>query len=345
MKEIGNSFIIGIPGTEADQTTLSIIKEYGIGGVILFSKNIETPEQVAELCKNLQNASLKYQDSPLLIAIDQEGGRVSRLKPPFFQSAGNWYISCAKDPVKEARDFSQKTAYEMKLVGINMNLAPVLDVCYPCAEFLRDRTFGSDPKTAALLGQVIIEEMNKNGIISTAKHFPGLGPCKIDPHKEVPVVDIDWDKLERIHIYPFKKAIACGVPAIMVSHGIYRCIDPLFPASVSYKVIRLLRNTLRFDGLIITDDMEMGAIKHRFDLAEACVMSIKAGVDIVLVCRDQTIVIKAIEMLKQALKEKEISKEDLLCSYKRIHKIKKRFSLEQIDISVVRVKEYFKRRK
>ncbi len=339
-KHLGTFFIIGIPETRLDKDTISIIRKYEIGGIILFSRNIESPKQVADLCRRIQKEALDAHGRAVFIAVDQEGGRVSRLKAPFYQSPGNYYISHSEDPLRKARDYARRTAYEMRLVGINMNMAPVLDVCDPCPDFLRERSFGDDSERVSLLGEVVIKEFIRNGIVPVSKHFPGLGASKIDPHKELPVVRLSLQELEE-HTYPFKKAISFGVPCIMTSHAVYESIDPLLPATLSPKTVELLRKDLGFNGIVITDDMEMGAIKERFDVAEASLAAIRAGADIVLICREQVYFLKAIEALESDARKDPLLLKRLTDSYIRINRVKDSFRLAKWHISDVKIDEYF----
>jgi len=339
-KHLGTFFIIGIPGTKLDKDTISIIRKYEIGGTILFSKNIESPKQVADLCKSIQKECLDAHGRAAFIAVDQEGGRVSRLKPPFYQSSGNYHISHSEDPLREARNYARRTAYEMRLVGINMNMSPVLDMCDPCPDFLKERIFGNDPEKVSLLGETVIREFIENGIIPVSKHFPGLGASKIDPHKELPIVKLSLKELKK-HIYPFKRAISSGVPCIMTSHAIYESIDPFFPVTLSQKAVELLRKDLGFNGIIITDDMEMGAIKNRYDIAEASLSALRAGTDMVLICREQDYFLKAVETLKTNAEKDPSLLKTLKSSYIRINQLKDSFGLAKWHISDVKIDEYF----
>ncbi|RPI76353.1 MAG: glycoside hydrolase family 3 protein, partial [Desulfobacteraceae bacterium] len=174
--KIGQLFMVGLAGPDLDDATEKLIRDYHIGGVILFSRNILDPLQLAELCKNLQDTSMREQETPLFLAIDQEGGRVARLKEPFTCFPGNEAMAQDRFPLRQAREFGKVTAREMKMVGLNMNLAPVLDVRLgPPESHLTGRTFGENPQTAAELGTIIIKTLQQNNIMACAKHFPGLG--------------------------------------------------------------------------------------------------------------------------------------------------------------------------
>ncbi|MBW1683385.1 MAG: beta-N-acetylhexosaminidase, partial [Deltaproteobacteria bacterium] len=228
---IGRLFMAGMPGTSLDPGTESLIRSPGVGGIILFSRNIESPLQLFSLCRDLQQASMKYQGSPLFLAVDQEGGRVARLPPPFpppfTQFEGNEAMGADGNPVERVKAYAEITAREMRLVGLNMNLAPVVDV--PVAEpekHLRGRTFGRDPAKAASLGSKVVEVLQENGVMAVAKHFPGLGRATRDPHKDLPVIDADREEMETVHLPPFQAAANAGVAAVMTSHALYPALDP-----------------------------------------------------------------------------------------------------------------------
>ncbi|RLB11563.1 MAG: hypothetical protein DRG63_12795, partial [Deltaproteobacteria bacterium] len=182
--KIGQCFMAGMPGPDLDDRTRRLINDMGLGGVILFTRNIQDPLQVAQLCSELQKISLDAQGVPLFLAVDQEGGPVARLKEPFAVFPGNEVIGRGPDPEGQTHEFARITAQEMRLVGLNIDLAPVLDV--PRGEpeaYLKGRTFGSDPDLVSRLGTIVIKGLQDNGIIAVAKHFPGLGAAGRDPHK------------------------------------------------------------------------------------------------------------------------------------------------------------------
>ncbi len=325
---IGPLFMAGIPGYELDESTESMIREWRLGGVILFSRNILNPEQLKELCLSIQEKSLQYHGVPVFISIDQEGGRVSRLKELFTPFKGSEYIGKAKDPEKEALEFAQITAKELKEMGINMNLAPVLDVMREeVNECLAGRMFGDDPELVSRLGAIVISEFQRQGIISVSKHFPGLGAVGKDPHKELPVIDIPPNELYSIDIYPYRSAIESGVSGIMTSHAIYPSIDRDNPATTSRKIIQeILREELGFQGIVITDDLEMGAIREKFgSTAESSYHALKAGADILLISENHDEAREGMELIRERILKGIIAMERIYISNKRIMDLKKRF--------------------
>jgi beta-N-acetylhexosaminidase len=343
--QIGQLFMAGLAGSRLDKDTVSLIRDLNLGGMILFSRNIEDPLQLAELCQNLQREARHHHERPLFLAVDQEGGRVARLREPFSSFPGNAAIAADKEPVKRAREFGTVTAREMKLVGLNMDLAPVVDVQRGELEkHLHGRSFGEDPDKVALLGRIIVRSLQGHGVMAVAKHFPGLGQAKVDPHVHLPVIDADKEKVERINLVPFKAAIEEGVSGIMSSHAIYPALDPARPATLSKLILTdLLRDTLGFQGLIITDDLEMGAIAGECPVAEGALMAFQAGADILLICKDQGHVVKSHRLLCDRLSEGKIPEERVAESLKRIDRMKSRFLREKEEISLAGVRKYFKK--
>jgi beta-N-acetylhexosaminidase len=336
--------MVGMPGPHLDKETDILIRERHLGGIILFSRNIEDPLQLAALCRDLQAAALKRQGFPLFLAVDQEGGRVARLKEPFRGFPGNAAIGMDEEPVKRAIEFATVTSKEMKVVGLNMNFAPVVDVQRGEIEkHLAGRSFGEDPEVVAFLGRTVVKHLQKNGIMAVAKHFPGLGRADVDPHFHLPKINIDLEEMERINFPPFAAVIEEGVCGMMTSHAIYPVLDPERPATLSPVVLtEVLRERMGFRGLTITDDLEMGAIAGDWSVADGALKSFQAGADILLVCKDQSHVRESLDLMRQALSEGTISTERLAQSLERIRKMKARFLGHREEISLASVREYFK---
>jgi beta-N-acetylhexosaminidase len=323
-RKIGRLFMSGIPGTALDADTEGLIRQYCLGGVILFRRNIKDPVQLTTLCNDLQNAAMGYHGIPLFLAVDQEGGRVARLKEPFTLFPGNAAIGVHERAVEKALEFAHVTAREMRLVGLNMNLAPVVDV--PRGEpekHLEGRTFGQDPERVALLGGTVVKGLQEKGIMAVAKHFPGLGKASLDPHHHLPTIEVDAAEMEEINLPPFKAAIAQGVSGIMTSHAIYPFLDEVLPATLSPAILTgLLRERLGFDGLILSDDLEMGAIAKGWGVAEGTAAAFEAGADILLICKDQENVMEAIHLMRRKLLSGEIPFQQLNQTMERIQNAK-----------------------
>lgn len=342
--KIGQLFMAGIPGLHMDEGTEKLIRNYNLGGVILFSRNIEDPIQLTKLCLDLQNAAMKYQGYPLLLAVDQEGGRVARLEEPFTTFPGNTAMGRDDNPIERAIEFGRITAKEMRIVGLNMNLAPVVDVQRGEAEkHLVGRTFGEDPEKVAQLGRTVVRSLQENHVMAVAKHFPGLGRTSLDPHFHLPRIEVDWKEMEEINLPPFEAAIDEGVSAIMTSHAIYPAVDSGRPATLSPAVLNdLLREKMGFDGLIITDDLEMGAIAKHWGVDQGATAAFEAGADILLICKDQTNVFKSLRLIRSKLIKGEIPFQRLHQSDRRIVEVRSRLQGYEEEVSIAKAKEYFK---
>ncbi len=271
----------GFSGTELNAELKYLIGEIKVGGVILFSRNIRSPAQVRSLCQSIQDYAVSCGQPPLLIAVDQEGGTVARLKAPFTEFSGPPFIRTPGDAAR----FGDITGRELSGVGINMNMAPVLDVVPKNLDtIMMERVFGHDPDHAGQMGAIVIRHLQENGVFAVAKHFPGIGRTTLDSHLDLPTLECPLDVLEACDLLPFKKAIAGQVAGIMLSHVRYTAIDHEWPASLSPHVVALLRQKLGYTGLIITDDLDMGAIARHFDIKTAVRQLLFAAVDIALIC-------------------------------------------------------------
>src|SRR5690606_667232 len=256
-----------------------------VGGVILFARNIRDPVQVANLTRSLQQlAQSSGARIPLFIATDQEGGIVARLRSPAAVMPGAMALGAASSP-ELAYEAGRSTARQLLAVGINMNFAPVVDVNNnPANPVIGVRSFGEDPELVAELGAAFIRGQQEEGVISTAKHFPGHGDTDTDSHIALPRADHPRVRLDQVELVPFRAAIAAGVDAIMTAHVTFPSIDPTpgLPATLSHRVLTgLLREELGHEGLIVTDAMEMQAITANFGIAEAAVRAVEAVGDMV----------------------------------------------------------------
>jgi beta-N-acetylhexosaminidase len=344
---VGRLFMAGMPGTVLDQDTKDLIRDYNPCGIILFSRNIEDPLQLTRLCIDLQTAAMKHHSTPLFISIDQEGGRVARLKEPFTIFPGNEAIGKDANPEAKAREFGEIAAAEMKLVGLNMNLAPVLDVRSAEPEkHLVGRTFSEDHKIVSKLGAVAIRTLQKNGIMAVAKHFPGLGAADLDPHLHLPVIRSEKKYIETINLHPFRSAIKARAAGIMTSHALYPSLDPGHPATLSKSILNdMLREEMGYQGLIITDDLEMGAITEKQDAAHGALESFNAGADILLICKDQSHVRAGVDLMRKNILSGDAMTDRMDRSIMRIMKAKKKY-LQKVDLpSLKKVEKYFRIKK
>ena len=326
--ELGGLFMVGLPGPELDDSTRRLIEAYGISNFILFKRNAENPTQIRTLCLGLVEACRAAGLPAPLISIDQEGGTVARLKGPHFTEFPDARILAESGRAEELLNgYAETCARELLAVGVNMNMAPVLDVS-PAGQglFMEQRSLGGEPEQVARLGTLVIKTMQENGLAACAKHFPGLGGATLDPHKVLPVVDRSLAELRGCDLVPFAAAIRAEVAGVMTSHTVYPQLDPALPATLSPRILGgLLRNEMGFDGMIVTDDLEMGAIENEGTVAAAALVAFKAGADLLLICHEHAKIIAAHELLSKAVGG-EIAEERVRRSLARIGEVRRRFA-------------------
>lgn len=285
--KVGQLFVVGFDGFEPTEDLRTLLTEYRCGNVIYFSRNIDTPEQVATLSEELQGTAMEGGPGiPLFVTADQEGGVVSRTdwgtELPAQMSMG------ASGDAELAREAGGAVGAELASIGVNFDLTPVLDVNNnPDNPVIGVRSFGEDPDLVGELGAAMAEGMQSEGVLACGKHFPGHGDTSADSHHELPVVDHDRERLDAVELAPFARSIDAGIDAIMTTHVSFPTItgDDETPATVSRAVqTELLREQLGFEGLVVTDGMEMSAIADGMGTPEGCVQAIEAGCDLLLVC-------------------------------------------------------------
>lgn len=325
---LGQLLLTGVPGPELDPDTASRFRNLQPGGFILFGRNIKSPAQLRKLIDDLRDLC----DVEPFITIDQEGGRVSRLRligsePPNAQQLRE------KGDLKLIKTHGQLTGRILRLFGFNLDLCPVLDISYDDAadNSLKGRCYGTSPKQVIDLSTVFNHALRKEGILSCGKHFPGYAAAEVDPHHELPVIHKTRDEMERSDLVPFR-AVLPDCDSVMVGHAWYPCFDPdkpRWPASLSENVItRLLRDQLGYDGLVMTDDLDMGAILNEVTFEDTIKHAITAGNDLAMICHRLDMVEEAVTYIA-ALPEPV-----LLRALENIEKTKKKmrppetFSLE-----------------
>lgn len=308
----------------------SLAREFDLGGVTFFSRlgNIESPEQVAGLAFDVKSLS---REIPAWVGIDQEGGRVARLKSPFTVWPPMAVLGRSDDPAL-ARKFAAALAAELATVGISLDYAPVLDIhTNPKNPVIGDRALGETPDVVARLGRVIIEELQRAGVAACGKHFPGHGDTATDSHLELPIVEHPPDRLRAVEFVPFKAAIEADVAFIMTAHVRVTSIDDERPATLSSRIVKdMLRDELRFRGVIVSDDLEMKAISNTYTASEAVVAAIAAGCDAVLMCgsgsrADIETQGRALEALIHAVEDERLSLKQVEASIARNRQAKERF--------------------
>lgn len=322
-EQIGQLFMMGFTGTTVMKDLASFLKAHQPGGVIFFKRNLESVQQIVDLTNGLQKLS---SGSSLLIAIDQEGGRVSRLPGEF-----TIFPPCEQLGQCNSYDLAYSaaatTAKELRAVGINMNMAPVLDVnSNPDNPVIGDRSFGATPDLVGEMGLATIAGLQDNKVVACGKHFPGHGDTATDSHKELPVVEAGLQRLRDVEFPPFQQAIRHGVASLMTAHVLYRTLDPEVPATLSRTVMQgLLREEFRYDGVLFTDDLEMHAIIDHDGIGEAAVRAFVAGCDVLLICKDQERVLTAMQAMEKAVNDGRITRDRLEQSLARIARLKGRY--------------------
>ena len=317
-EKIGQMVMIGIQGTKVDDDSLYMLNQYHMGGVILFDRNMESLEQVKQLTSDLQAQS--NEKVPLFIGIDEEGGDVVRMAEKLTPAPSQKEIGATGD-IEQAKTWAIKTAKSLKDMGINVNFAPVADVGSN-----DKRSYSTDANTVIDFVRAATKGYQQENIIYSLKHFPGIGKGKVDSHIDSSSIDVAKEVLMTEDILPFKTIIDESDPNdyfILVSHLKYLALDEEYPASLSSKIMTdLLRNKLGYKGIIITDDMEMGAVANHNDFRSIGVNAVKAGADIVLVCHEYKHQQEVYLGLLDAVNSGEISQERIDESVKRIIKVK-----------------------
>ncbi len=281
-RRVGQLAIVGCAGTTVPVELRAFAREFDLGGVILFARNVESAEQVAGMAREIGELS---RDLPLWVSVDQEGGRVARLKRPFTEWPPMIALGRSGDE-RLADRFARALAAELRAVGISLDYAPVLDVhTNPKNTVIGDRALGERPEVVARLGAAIVRALQEEGVAACGKHFPGHGDTTADSHHELPVVPHEAERLRAVELVPFCAAIAAGVAAIMSAHVVVPAFDESRPATLAPAVMRgLLREELGFEGMILSDDLEMRAVAEGHTIEKAAVGAISAGCDAVLIC-------------------------------------------------------------
>jgi beta-N-acetylhexosaminidase len=319
----GQRLMVGFNGTTYNNDLEYLIQELHVGGIILFTRNIIDPQQLHNLCTEIQRRVSQSGLPPVFISIDQEGGEVARLKKPFAQLPGASQVKNETD----ASEYVRITAAELKPAGVNMNMAPVMDIA-PAGinSIMASRSYGNNPELVSRLGCRVIENFQESNIMAVAKHFPGIGRTVLDSHDDMPKLDVEMDDLKRFDLIPFENAIQCKVSGMMLSHIFYERIDPNWPASLSPVIARdLLRYALNYKGVVMTDDLDMGAIKKHFDLQTVIKQILDAEIDIALICHKSPDIEIAHDLILKQLVDSSELRRQAVASANRILKLKTKF--------------------
>ena len=322
---VGQMFVVGMSGTEPDYYIEKMIRERNIGGVLLFGYNLQSLSQTRSLVGSLQQLSLETEPAiPMFVAVDQEGGEVASV--PWIAPQPPASVLGERGDLREVHDVYESMGRGLREAGINTDFAPVVDTGAGAA--IGTRSFGPDPALVARMGTAAVAGLEDAGVVSSAKHFPNHGPATADSHTALPVVEHDLETIEQFDLPPFRAAAGAGVPMVMVGHLVYPAIDPERPASLSPAAIRLLREEVGFNGVIITDDLNMrGASGGPAGVPGAAVEAVKAGADVMIVSGTPQEQADAYEAVVAAVESGEIPWERIYASVERILDVKKSYSL------------------
>jgi len=327
--KIGQLMMFAVPGSRMNPETASLIEKYRPGGVLLFGYNVADSKTLKKYISDMQNDAIKSCGVPLFVSIDQEGGRVIRITEGVTQFPGSMAAGSAADR-KLAYKWGRILGIQLRLIGVNINLAPVLDVNNnPENPVINTRSIGSDPGIVSEIGSGYIRGLQESLCIAVGKHFPGHGDTNKDSHKTLPVIEYGMGRLERVELFPFKKAIDEDVGGIMTAHISYPVIlKSGEPATMSdFFINGVLRGNMKFNGIVMTDAMEMDAISKRYDLGEASLSVLKAGGDIILLSSYGHYVPLIVNRLKKAVRNGELPESRIDESVKRILDLKLRYGI------------------
>lgn len=325
-EKVGQLVIAGFYGTDIDSVTEKIVTDAKVGGIIFFKRNITTSAQIVKLLNSFKSLSPRI---PLFLSVDEEGGSVSRL-PDDLMNLPNARSFAKRNVLNITYDLGFAIGYALNQYGFNLNYAPIMDVVTNTAtSAIGTRSFSADPAVVSEMGMLMARGMESAHVISVVKHFPGLGNTTVDTHAGIPVLKTTLEQLHQLELAPYTYAIQRDVSGIMVGHIAIAAYDRKLPASLSYQIMTgLLRNEMGFKGVIFTDDLGMGAISIKYTQAQAAIVSILAGADVVLVSHGRREAFNVVAALKQAVLDGRLSEERVDESVRRILKLKFSFRLD-----------------
>lgn len=332
-EKIGQRLMTGFPGLEMSEEFIQAVKTHKIGNVILFRENVKDCAQLKKLCADIQELVRAETGHSAFIAIDQEGGVVTRLREDGVNVPGAMALGATGEP-ENAYKAGVLIGKELRALGPNFNFAPTVDVnSNPRNPVIGVRSYGDDAQTVGKFAANAVRGLMEGGILCTAKHFPGHGDTDLDSHLALPCVDKPLEELERVELVPFKAAIAAGIPAVMTAHILFPQLEPEnIPATMSRRIMQgLLREQLGFEGIIVSDCMQMKAIASHYGTVEGTLASFKAGVDLVEITHDPILCGQAAELALKAAQSGELNLEENDASVERILAIKERWVEQSVE--------------
>jgi beta-N-acetylhexosaminidase len=321
-RDVARLFMVGFPGTTPDAALLELMRE-GVGGAILFKRNITSPEQTEALNRELKGQAGR----PFLLAVDQEGGRVARLRGAPFTSLPPMRQLGERGSEAEVERTGRLLAYELRALHFDWDFAPILDVdTNPANPVIGDRSFSRDPHQVARLGVALSRGLEAGGVASCGKHFPGHGDTSQDSHLDLPRLPHTLERLRQVELVPFAAYAKAGLASLMTAHVVFDALEPGLPATMSHKVLEgLLRGELGFDGVLVSDDLEMKAIADHYSVEEAAVLGTLAGVDLFLVCHHADVQRRAIEAVVRAVESGRVPRARIEQAHRRLDRLFARF--------------------
>ncbi|KAA8646286.1 hypothetical protein EYZ11_007718 [Aspergillus tanneri] len=327
-KKVGQLFAVGFQGLTPSTEIKTLIHEHGLGGIVLFKRNIQDAAQLQALTQALQEeAKSAGHEHPLFIGIDQENGLVTRISPPIAtQLPGAMALGATYDP-NNAYQAGEATGDILSLLGINMNYAPVCDInSEPLNPVIGVRSFGDDPGFVGRFAAAFAQGLRTRKVVPTVKHFPGHGDTAVDSHYGLPVIQKTRAQLEQCELRPFRRAVAEGIEAVMTAHIALPSIgDSKLPATLSVDALNILRKDMQYDGMVITDCLEMDGIRTTYGTEQGAVLALEAGSDSIMICHTYDVQVASINQIVQAVESGRIPTTRLEEAYRRVTKVKQEF--------------------
>ena len=336
-RQVLEKFILGFPGSEISEELKTYLAG-GLAGIIIFPRNFSGPEALHRLTEDI-----RAEGREALICIDQEGGSRFCLPPPFTQWPSAEELGRLGAPAA-AESVARGIARELAAAGCNLDFAPMLDLhLQPGSPVTSERSYGAEPQRVGELGAAFAKGLAAEGVLACAKHFPGHGDTKVDPHESLPVFEGTLERLRQMELVPFARAISECVPMMMTAHILLPKIDPESPATLSRRILAgILRKEMRFEGVVLADDLGMGAIRERLSAGDAAVRTFAAGADMALLCHDWDAVAPTMKRVTEALEQKRFAAEEWEASHKRIEELRRRIEKRRrsVPLSVVGCAEH-----
>lgn len=319
---VGQLLTVGFEGTRLPIPLIGALTKGDVGGVILFSRNFESRAQIESLIAQIHAIASPY---PIWVGVDQEGGKVQRIGASLGSEPIEAAMAIAQTTPEHAYDVARRTGNDLKSLGFDINFAPVLDIhTNPDNPIIASRAFGTTPEQVETFALPTMRGLMDAGVVPCGKHFPGHGDTSVDSHTDLPEIRHGMERLNDVELRPFKAAIDAGLPMIMSAHIVMRGLGEQYPATLSPLVMtELLRGKLGFDGVIVSDDLEMDAIIDRFSTLKAVILGLKAGVDMFLICKSQYLWLPLAKQLLKAAQDDASLADRILASADRILRLKK----------------------